>query len=128
MANKSYCRYRNNVRTILAKVRNRYKIHNRPFNFSDFRRICRIEGIHVFSNFSKLPLGFYSHFRKVKFIYLNEKAGRKTLYVALHELGHYFLHQDQMTKNYFRKTTKAELKAEKEANLFAELAMKGGRK
>lgn len=118
-----------NVKQVLTEVRKKYKIRKRPFNVSDFHRICKAEKVKVFIRtepLSMVSLGIYYRLRGFRFIILNANLGKKFLEVALHELGHHFLHQDLLVRNSLYKVIKSESAIEKEANLFAKLALKGG--
>ena len=64
--------------------------------------------------------GYFNSFRRRKFIHINERlAEPKKVITCSHELGHAFLHPEEMTPALTRKNLVSELKVEKEANYFA---------
>lgn len=127
------------VEMVLADARKKYDIQDRFLNESDFYRICEAEEIMLITpeetktfdeNFQaavkrlrklKKPTGFIMQADDFKMIYLRSFFSRKIdMFVAAHELGHYFLKHSHGT---FRNGWFAEDESEeKEADLFAELA------
>lgn len=129
------------VEKVLANVRKKYDIQNRFLNELDFYRICETEEIMLITpkevkaqnaDFSRAVEGL----RKIKkftgfivrghndlrFIYLRSLFNRKVdIFVAAHELGHYFLAHTG-TSLFSKNKSLAELRQEAEADLFAELA------
>lgn len=127
MVNKKTNRnYRHKVKQTFAAVCRRYNIRNRAVDKSDFYRICKGERIIPIRHPDKTQItGVYFRRNGDRAIYISEHlTADEWLWVAFHELGHHFMHQNQLYKQFFHRMTAKYLQAEAEANLFAELALK----
>jgi Zn-dependent peptidase ImmA (M78 family) len=99
----------------------------------DFEKILEGENINLYlSDLDELSMGEISGILNIdgadKSIYLNNKhAETRNLFTVGHELGHYYLHQEQLKNNNGQMISyrgKSKSKVEREADLFsAELIM-----
>ncbi len=127
MVNKKTNRnYRHKVKQVFAAVCRRYNVHNRAVDESDFRRICKGEKIILLRRSGRSPMnGVYLRLRGRRAIFISEHLiANERLWVAFHELGHHFMHQNQMYEHLFHQVGAKYLRVEAEAELFAELALK----
>lgn len=112
----------------MIHLRERFKRigwNTRVFTVEDFYRLCRRERPRVRVN--EIPLvvpGFLMVIKGVPHIYINESLrGVAWLKVALHELGHYYLHTppDAYSSSFYQDIPHT--KEEHEAEAFALVAM-----
>ena len=118
-------KWQRRVKRVLAAVRRKYDVHNRNFEMSDFYRICKGEGVHILREKMR-PLGQYTHYKDVVWIVFRENLNNDYIFeqVAFHELGHHFLHRNDLLKHYFVDDhSEATKLAEQEADLFCYLAL-----
>lgn len=117
---------RHKIKQTLVRIRLRYNFRNRAADENDFRRICKGEKIFLLERIPlKYTTGIYIYCSRAAFIYLNPAlTGDEFLWVAFHELGHYFLHTGkgnpilQVTR-----ITPESKRIEAEAEYFAELIL-----
>lgn len=87
---------------------------NNPFDIADKL------GIIVLYSFMKNTLGFFSTYKRSKFIHLNNSIPEKLqTFVCAHELGHAIMHPDVNTPFLKRHTLLSTDKIERQANSFA---------
>lgn len=101
------------IKKIVQKISNRFSSHD-PFEIADNLNITILY----------LPLGntlgYFTTFRRFKFIILNENCPENLLpFVCAHELGHSVLHRGVNTPFLKRNTLFSVDRIEKEANTFA---------
>jgi Zn-dependent peptidase ImmA (M78 family) len=89
------------MRLSLAKLKTRLPVwwNKRPATEQDFYNICRRERITVREIPLRVP-GYYMIFMNRRFIIINSRLrGIRWLHVAIHELGHHFLHLPKCQPN-----------------------------
>lgn len=101
------------IKNIVQKISNRVSSHN-PFEIADSLNI-RVLYLPLGNT-----LGYFTKFRRFKFIILNENCPENLLpFVCAHELGHSILHRGVNTPFLKRNTLFSVDRIEKEANTFA---------
>jgi Zn-dependent peptidase ImmA (M78 family) len=104
------------MKTIKEVVRQLIKIHksNDPFQIAKEKNI-----IVLFADLGN-TLGFYSSYKRIQFIHLNNQLNEKQQrFVCAHELGHAVLHPKSNTPFLRANTLFSVEKLEVEANTFA---------
>jgi Zn-dependent peptidase ImmA (M78 family) len=104
------------MKTIKEVVRQLIKIHksNNPFQIAKEKNI-----IVLFADLGN-TLGFYSSYKRIQFIHLNNQLNEKQQrFVCAHELGHAVLHPKSNTPFLRANTLFSVEKLEVEANTFA---------
>ena len=105
---------------IIDEIDNKIEQLIRIHETRDPFKIAKENGIFVIEEDLGEVYGYFNSFKRRKFIHINEKlAGSKKVITCSHELGHAFLHPEEMTPALTRKNLVSELKVEKEANYFA---------
>ena len=95
------------------------KYGKRAWNFEDVEECCRLEGIEIVYAQMKRP-GFYWHCDGIPTIVISlSLQGIKRLFVALHELGHYY--SDTPDSAFY--TPNSKNKREYRADRFALIAL-----
>lgn len=102
-----------NIKSIVNDVIHKYKTSNPDL-------IAKAMGIQVLYADLGKTLGYYTKYKKGKFIVLNSTmSGSAKNFVLAHELGHFIMHPDVSTPLLSKYSLYSNIKIEVEANTFA---------